>query len=146
LTAGPEGYPPGVVQEYYAFVAASLDKIPVVLDDPTAMKLKRGGLPAYWQKLIARSRDQSSVIRTELFQGGRVVDHRTLDYRSPVFGVASLSYSRAVTAIAATWLALWRESRGDLTRTPRAQEIHPRDAPPIPGAGQSPQTANREQP
>jgi hypothetical protein len=116
LTAGPEGYPPGVVQEYYAFVAASLDKIPVVLDDPSALKLKRGGLPAYWQKLIARSRDQSSVIRTELFQGGRVVDHRTLDYRSPVFGVASLSYSRAVTAIAATWLALWRESRGDLTR------------------------------
>jgi hypothetical protein len=116
LSAGPEGYPPGVVQEYYAFVAKSLDKIPVVLDDPAAMKLKRSALPAYWQKLIARSRDQSSVIRTELFQGGRVVDHRTLDYRSPVFGVASLSYSRAVTAIAATWLALWRESRGDLTR------------------------------
>jgi len=28
-----------------------------------------------------------------------------------VFGVASLSYSRAVTAIAATWLAVWREAR-----------------------------------
>ena len=57
LSAGPEGYPPGVVQEYYAFVAASLDKIPVVLDDPAALKLKRGGLPAYWQKLLARSRE-----------------------------------------------------------------------------------------
>jgi hypothetical protein len=86
------------------------------------------------------------VIGAELFTNGRVVDHRRIDYRSPVFGVASLSYSRAVTAIAATWLAVWREARGDLTRTPRALEIHPRDAPPIPGAGQSPQTANREQP
>jgi hypothetical protein len=129
LTAGPAGYPPGVVQEYYAFVAASLDKIPVVLDDPGALKLKRGGLPAYWQRLIARSRSQSDVIRTELFQNGRVVDHRTLDYRSPVFGVASLSYSRAVTAIAATWLALWRDSRGDLTRIRPPTVVRAHDQP-----------------
>src|SRR5688500_8563725 len=76
LHAGPAGYPPGVTQEYYAFVAASLDKIPVVLDDASALKLRRGGLPAYWQKVSARSRDQAAVIRTELFQNGRVVDHR----------------------------------------------------------------------
>jgi len=146
LTGGPEGYPAGVTREYYAFVAGSLDKIPVVLDDPPALKLHRRDLPKYWNGLLGRSRGQSDVIRTELFRSGRLVDHRTIDYRSPVFGVASLSYSRAVTAIAATWLAVWREARGDLTRTPRALEIHPRDAPPIPGAGQSPQTANREQP
>src|SRR6185369_9704289 len=125
----PAGYPPGVVQEYYAFVTASLDKIPVVLDDPAALKLKRSALPAYWQKLIARSRSQSDVIRTELFQNGRVVDHRTIDYRSPVFGVASLSYSRAVTAIAATWLALWREANGDLTRIPATREVRPQEPP-----------------
>jgi hypothetical protein len=129
LTAGPAGYPPGVVQEYYAFVTASLDKIPVVLDDPAALKLKRSALPAYWQKLIARSRSQSDVIRTELFQNGRVVDHRTIDYRSPVFGVASLSYSRAVTAIAATWLALWRDSRGDLTRIRQPTMVRAHDQP-----------------
>jgi hypothetical protein len=138
LTAGPAGYPPGVVQEYYAFVAASLDKIPVVLDDPAALKLKRGGLPAYWQRLIARSRGQSDVIRTELFQNGRVVDHRTLDYRSPVFGVASLSYSRAVTAIAATWLALWRDSRGDLTRIRQPTVVKAHDQPVM---GRSPQAS-----
>jgi hypothetical protein len=138
LAAGPEGYPPGVVQEYYAFVAASLDKIPVVLDDPAALKLKRSGLPAYWQKLIARSRDQSSVIRNELFQNGRVVDHRTIDYRSPVFGVASLSYSRAVTAIAATWLALWRDSRGDLTRIRQPVVVRANEQPVM---GRSPASA-----
>jgi hypothetical protein len=145
LTGGPVGYPAGVTREYYAFVAGSLDKIPVVLDDPPALKLHRRELPKYWNGLMGRSRVQSDVIRTELFRSGRLVDHRTIDYRSPVFGVASLSYSRAVTAIAATWLAVWREARGDLTRTPRPQAVHPSDAPPIPGAGQPPQTANREQ-
>jgi hypothetical protein len=138
LSAGPEGYPPGVVQEYYAFVQASLDKIPVVLDDPAALKLKRSGLPGYWQKLMARSREHSAVIRTELFQNGRVVDHRTLDYRNPVFGVASLSYSRAVTAIAATWLALWRESRGDLTRIRQPLVVRAHDQPVM---GATPQAA-----
>ena len=52
---------------------------------------------------------------------GRVVDHRRLDYRSPAWAVSSLAYSRAVTAVAASWLAVWREAHGDTTHTPRAQ-------------------------
>lgn len=129
LCVGPQGYPPGVVAEYYAFVRASLDKIPVVIDDPQALKLGRRDLPGYWQRLLARSRSQSDVIRDELFRNGRAVSHRTLDYRSPVFGVASLSYSRAVTGIAATWLAYWREARGDITRMPRPSQVSPADRP-----------------
>ena len=129
LSAGADGYPAGVVREYYAFVAGSLDKIPVVLDNASALRLSSRGLPAYWQSILGRSRSQSGVIRTELFQNGRVVDHRTIDYRSPVFGVGSLSYSRAVTAIAATWLALWREVNGDLTRIPTTREVRPQEPP-----------------
>jgi len=129
LSAGDDGYPSGVVREYYAFVAGSLDKIPVVLDDAAALRLRSRGLPAYWQSILGRSRSQSAVIRTELFQNGRVIDHRTIDYRSPVFGVGSLSYSRAVTAIAATWLALWREANGDLTRIPATREVRPQEPP-----------------
>jgi hypothetical protein len=129
LSAGEQGYPSGVVREYYAFVSGSLDKIPVVLDDASALRLGRRGLPAYWQAILGRSRSQSAVIRTELFQNGRVVDHRTIDYRSPVFGVGSLSYSRAVTAIAATWLALWREANGDLTRMPATRDVKPQEPP-----------------
>jgi ribosome modulation factor len=125
LVAGPEGYPAGVTREYYAFVEESLDKIPVVLSDPPALKLKRAELAGYWQGLLDQSRGQSPVIRLEMFHGGRVVDHKSIDYRSPVFGVASLSYSRAVTAIAATWLAVWREARGDLTRMREPHTIAP---------------------
>ncbi len=62
---------------------------------------------------------------------GRLVDHRMIDYRNPVFGVAQISYSRAVTAIGATWSALWREARGDMTRVPRARELEPQDRGPV---------------
>lgn len=131
LSAGPEGYPLGVTREYYTFVFGSLDKIPVVVDNEPALRMPRRGLGGYWQTILGRSRVDSPVIRTELFRKGRVISHQTIDYRSPVFGVASLSYSRAVTAIAATWLAVWRDVRGDVTRVPRPEIVRPSDAPPV---------------
>ena len=130
LSAGPEGYPSGVVREYYAFLSSNLPKIPVVLEDVDALKLPRRELPGYWKGILERSRPQSPVILSELFKSGRVVDHRRIDYRSPVYGVASLSYSRAVTGIAATWLAVWREAHGDLTRSPKQRVVVPKDAAP----------------
>lgn len=137
LMAGEAGYPSGVTREYYAFVEESLEKIPVVLDDPPALRLDRDKLGPYWRSVHGRSRGDSSVILVELFRNGRVVDHRTLDYRSPVFGVASLAYSRAVTSIAATWLTLWRSVGGDLTRMPVPERLQPR-APVTPGPIPSP--------
>ena len=62
------------------------------------------------------------------------MDHRSIDYRSPVFAVASLSYSRAVNGIAATWLAVWREAHGDTTRMPKAREVEPARRPARPCA------------
>jgi hypothetical protein len=129
LAVGSEGYPPGVTDEYYQFLEGYLEKIPVVLGDPNALKLDRKALPAYWQSLLDRSREQSPIIRTEMVRGGRVVSHKSLDYRSPVYAVASLSYSRAVNGIAVTWLAIWREAHGDTTRTPKPREVAPREPP-----------------
>jgi hypothetical protein len=126
LCVGALGYPPGVAREYYAFVETNLPKIPVVLEDRAALRLKPSDLADYWQSTLERSRAQSHVIREELFHAGRVVDHRSLDFRNPVFGVGSISYSRAVNAIAATWLALWRELNGDTTRMPSPIEVKPR--------------------
>jgi len=127
LAVGPAGYPAGVTREYYAFVEANLGKFPVVLEDRAALQLGAADLPRYWRGVLERSRGQSHVIGEELFQHGRVVDHRRLDFRNPAFGVGSLSYSRAVNAIAVTWLALWRGTGGDTTRMPVPIEIHPRD-------------------
>ena len=131
LAVGPEGWPAGVTREYYSLFAANLRRMPVVLDDKKALALTRAELPALWQSLVERSREQVPVIRGELFKDGRVVDHRRLDYRSPAWAVSSLAYSRAVTATAATWLAVWREANGDTTKMPKAREVEPRpDAPP----------------
>jgi hypothetical protein len=129
--AAPENFPPGVITEYYAFVRKNLDKIPVVLDDPRALKLNRDDLPKYWQGLLERSRTDAPVLRIELFQNGRLVRHDTLDYRSPVFGVGSLAYSRAVNAVAATWLAGWRSVRGDMGRMRQPRVLEPRDTPQV---------------
>jgi len=128
LSAGPRGYPAGVTREYYQFTRDNLDKITVVLDEPGALTLRRNELPAYWQGLVDRSRKQAPVIRAELFKRGKIVDRRTIDYRNPVFGVASISYSRTVTAIAATWLAIWRDARGDTTRLPAPKTVGPHAA------------------
>jgi hypothetical protein len=93
LAVGPEGWPPGVTREYYALFAANLSRMPVVLDDPEKLTLGRKDLPALWQSVLDRSRQQAPVIRAELFRDGRVVDRR-LDYRSPAWAVSSLAYSR----------------------------------------------------
>jgi hypothetical protein len=127
LVGVPGGWPPGVSREYYALFDANLEKVPVVLEDTEALEVARDNLPALWQSILERSRPQAVVIRSELFREGRLVDHRGLDYRSPAWAVASLSYSRAVTGIAATWLAVWREARGDTTGMRRPREVSPRD-------------------
>jgi hypothetical protein len=135
LSVGAAGYPVGVTREYYAFVEANLSKIPVVMLDRDALRLWPKDLPGYWQAVLDRSRSDSPVIGVELFVRGRLVDHRTLDYRSPVYGVASLAYSRAVNAIAATWLALWRAANGDLTRPPVPSVVVPSERGPAAAAG-----------
>jgi hypothetical protein len=129
LAVGPEGWPPGLTREYYSLFAANLARMPVVLDDRSALERKRRELPSLWQSLVDRSREGVPVIRGELYRDGRVVDHRRLDYRSPAWAVSSLAYSRAVTATAATWLAVWREANGDTTRMPSAREVAPQPQP-----------------
>lgn len=126
LASGRRAYPPGVVREYYALIGNNLAKIPVVLEDKRALELKRADLAGYWQGLARRSHEQAPVIRAGLYKNGRLVDHRTLDFRAPVFGVGSIAYSRAVTAIAATWSAIWREAGGDSTRTPPRTKVRAR--------------------
>ena len=46
--------------------------------------------------------------------GGRMVSSRSFDDKSPAFGIAQISYNRAVSAVANVWLHAWRESHGDL--------------------------------
>jgi hypothetical protein len=138
LAVGPEGWPPGLVREYYALFGANVSRMPVVLEDRALLDTPRQQLPALWQSLVDRSREQVPTVRAELFRDGRVVSASRLDYRSPAWAVSSLAYSRAVSAVAATWLAAWRDANGDLTNIPRARVAAPRDAPPPAADGRRP--------
>jgi hypothetical protein len=129
LAVGPEGWPPGLVREYYALFTANLGRMPVVLEDRATLDTPRQQLPVLWQALVDRSREQVPTLRAEMFRDGRVVSASRLDYRSPAWAVSSIAYSRAVAGVAATWLAAWRDANGDLTNIPRIRVAAPRDAP-----------------
>jgi hypothetical protein len=134
LAVGPEGWPPGLVREYYALFNANTGRMPVVLQDRAVLDTPRQQLPALWQSLVDRSREQVPTVRAEMVRDGRVVSASRLDYRSPAWAVSSLAYSRAVAAVAATWLAAWRDANGDLTNVPGPRLATPRDAQAPPAA------------
>jgi hypothetical protein len=127
--AGSSPQPQGVVPEYYAFLRAQLPNLPVVLDNRQVLTGQRKDLYAYWRDVLSRSTIQAPVLGTEFFRRGRLVSHETLDARSHAFGVAQLSYSRAITSIAATWLVAWREAHGDLTRMGTVTIVRPMGVP-----------------
>ena len=108
------------------FVAANRDKIPLVVVDPDSMRMKVDALPGFLGDVVAKTAVQATLLRAEAQDDGRVVPHAEIDFRSPVFAVASTAYSRSVSAVAATWIAIWRSAGGDLKRQKPPQIINPR--------------------
>ena len=113
-------------REFYLFVAANRDKIPLVVVQPESLRLKLDALPAFLADAAARTADQAALLRAEGQEGGRVLSASEIDFRSPVFAVASIAYSRSVSAVAATWIAIWRSAGGDMLRQQAPQTITPR--------------------
>ncbi len=130
LAADTSDYPAGLSREYYAFVEGTLPKMPVIVDHPPALRMDRKQLAGYWATVLEKSRSDAAVLRTEMVQGGKVVSRNDIDLRSPVFGVGSLAYSRAVTAVAATWLLVWRDAKGDPSSLPVPVLVAPKDRGP----------------
>lgn len=113
-------------REFYAFVGANLDKIPVVVVAPEAMRLDLLRVPAFLDEVAAKTPAQTARLREEAQEGGRVLAAREIDFRSPVFAVASTAYSRSVSAVAATWIAMWRSAGGDMQRVRPPRLLKPR--------------------
>ncbi len=113
-------------REFYAFVTANLDKIPVVVVAPESMRLDLDGIPAFLDEVLGKTPAQSGMLREEAQEGGRVLRAAEIDFRSPVFAVASTAYSRSVNAVAATWIAVWRKAGGDMQRQKPLRLIKPR--------------------
>ncbi len=113
-------------REFYAFVTANVDKIPVVVVAPESMRLPLPGVTAFLGEAVARTPAQTAVLREEVEEAGRVLRASEIDFRSPVFAVASTAYSRSVSAVAATWIAIWRSAGGDMQRQKPPRVIQPR--------------------
>ena len=112
-------------REFYLFTAANRDKIPLVVAPDDALRLRIDDLPAFLASAAARTPDQATRLLAVAREEGRVFRHEDIDFRSPVFAVASSAYSRSVTAVAAVWTAIWRAAGGDMTRLKVPATIDP---------------------
>ena len=126
LGIGSDAKAKAIRREFYLFTTANLDKIPVVLVEPDSMRLGLEALPGFLDTVIAKTPAQAARLREEGQDNGRVIGASEIDFRSPVFAVSSTAYSRSVSAVAATWIAIWRAAGGDMTRQKPPQIIRPR--------------------
>lgn len=71
-------------------------------------------LTSYLDKTLARSARFYPLMREEYFRGGTRRSSSEFDDRSTAFGVASVSYSRAVTDLVNLYFYIWKEAGGDV--------------------------------
>ena len=113
-------------REFYLYVTSNRDKIPLVVAEPASLKLRLDALPGFLGEVMQKASAQAALLRAEGQESGRVLKYTEIDFRSPVFAVASTAYSRSVGAVAATWIAIWRSAGGDLQRQKKLRTITPR--------------------
>lgn len=71
-------------------------------------------LNAYLDRTFARSAKFYPLVASEYFRDGARRTSAEFDDRSTAFGVASVSYSRAVTDVVNLYYFIWKEAGGDV--------------------------------
>jgi hypothetical protein len=71
-------------------------------------------LDAFLDRMIARSARFYPLMVEEYYAGGERQSSSTFDDRSTAFGVASVSYSHAVTDLSNLFFLIWRQAGGDV--------------------------------
>lgn len=111
-------------REFYLYVNAQRDKFPLVVE-PGAMGVTLDQVPEFLARIAQKTPPQALLLREEGQEAGRVIPYGRIDFKSPVFAVASSAYSRSVSAVAAVWIAVWRSAGGDMTRQKPPVAIRP---------------------
>ena len=109
LRVGSE-FGPAIEADYEAYFARKITRFPTVfygLREP-------GDVDAVVGHAIARSRRFNALLEEEYHRGGRLRSSADFDDRSTAFGVASVSYSRAVSDLVNVFYAVWKEAGGDV--------------------------------
>jgi hypothetical protein len=71
-------------------------------------------LPSFLDRTFARSAKFYPLVASEYFRDGTRRTSAEFDDRSTAFGVASISYSRAVTDVVNLYYFIWKEAGGDV--------------------------------
>lgn len=101
--------------EYQRFVELHLREFPLVYDHELPSTLEGGSVRATLEALTETGRASVDSIAEAFWRDGSLVPATEFDYRSVPYAVASLAYSRAVTAASYLWLAAWSQANGDFT-------------------------------
>ena len=75
-------------------------------------------LERYLDGMLRRSAKFQPLLKEEYFRFGERRSSAEFDDRSTAFGVASISYSRAVTDLANIYYFIWKEAGGDVRAAP----------------------------
>lgn len=75
---------------------------------------KQFTLSSWMDKTFARSAKFYPLVAEEYFRGGERRTSAAFDDRSTAFGIASVSYSRAVTDLVNLYYYIWKEAGGDV--------------------------------
>jgi hypothetical protein len=96
--------------DYEAYFERRLPRFPTVFYglDPKFQ------LSSYLDRTFRRSAKFYPLVGQEYFRGGRRRSSAEFDDRSTAFGVASVSYSRAVSDLVNLYYFIWKEAGGDV--------------------------------
>ncbi|MCM2315540.1 MAG: hypothetical protein NDJ92_10360 [Thermoanaerobaculia bacterium] len=96
--------------DFEAYLGRKIASFPTVF---YGLRINRD-VPRYVDGILLRSASHYPLLDEEYFRGGRRRTSWEFDDRSTAFGVASISYSRAVTDNVNLYYYIWREAGGDV--------------------------------
>ena len=99
-----------VQSDYEAYFERRMATFPTVF---YGLRINRD-VPGYLNRVVSRTEAFYPLLSEEYFRGGRTRSSREFDDRSTAYGVASISYSRAVTDVINVYYYIWREAGGDV--------------------------------
>jgi hypothetical protein len=105
-------------EPYRKYIEMNLDKIPFVLDRDPSPEIDRDDVRGFILARARRAGRNYALIGPAFKDDGTPRSPAAVDDKSVPFGIASLSYSSAVSDIVRVWTHLWKSINGDLQGTP----------------------------
>lgn len=106
------------------FTESRRDRFRLAFGGYASADLDRDDVPAFVRTSAERARRTGRIL-DEMFVGsnGAIADATRFDDRHPVFGIAALGWSHAVTDTARIWLYVWIKAGGEASGLPFPQAL-----------------------